>query len=272
MHASKLAELAGWLTQASWENIDQEKLPQLLKEKYWKRCLARTERWNKALKMFADDLERMDEQHNPWPAISIVVEEIILSEMLCRIWSSVVCQPQDSGAAKPDKTERVGAISHSLLIGHIEARNRAFALLLNAPFWARPTAERLSQLSNRVERWTDLLLGYLPHQQVCRTFAFSEKRLADFRHHHHASSREDSESSHSFLVRSLVEEISDCCSRFPANPELNQSIVASILGCFESDPFSNSLPSDTWLLQLDSRHENVTELAAQLAETDSDAF
>ena len=96
--------------------------------------------WHEAYsvkRMFADDLERDDDQHNPWPAISIVAEEIILSEMLTRVWSAVITQKSSN-----DQQSEFASIAHSILIGHVEARNRAFRILLDIPHWAKPTAEK----------------------------------------------------------------------------------------------------------------------------------
>ena len=260
MHASQLAELGGWLTLQS-QSIDHEQLALMLADQYWAESKCRSQRWNNALRMFAKDLETDEPSHNPWPAISIVTEEIIFSELLTRIWSAVLTQNDNQSESAKD----VFAIAHGILIAHVESRNRAFKLLLSTPKWAEPTAEKLNQLRRSVERWTDILLSQLPNRQAARTFAFCEKRFDDFAANDENVSENVKQQARQLLASSLSADLKRLASRFPANPEMNRRIADGILACLPNDPFATTeLPNSAWLLQVQSYQKNTEELLQQL--------
>ncbi len=89
--------------------------------------------------------------------MAIVVQEILLSEMLSRVWSATMVAHDDY-----QRTDELHGVAHSIHIGQIEAKNRALKILLSVELESSEVFERLNQLRRKVERWTDLLLGQLP--------------------------------------------------------------------------------------------------------------
>ena len=258
MHASQLAELGGWLTLQS-QTINHEELALLLSDRYWSVSKCRSQRWNNALRLFAQDLQS-EKPHNPWPAISIVTEEIIFSELLTRIWSAVLTQNSDQSESAKD----VFAIAHGILIAHVESRSRAFKLLLKIPESAEPVAEKLNQLRRSIERWTDLLLSQLPNHEAARTFAFCEKRFNDFASNDKVAD-DVKRQAQKLLASSLSEDLERLASRFPANPEMNRKIADGILACLPKDSFAlTELPKSIWMLQVQSYQKNTEDLVQQL--------
>ncbi len=260
MHASQLAELGGWLTLQS-QSIDHEQLALMLSDRYWSASKCRSQRWDNALRMFAQDLELENSTHNPWPAISIVTEEIIFSELLTRVWSAVLTQNSDQSESSKD----IFAIVHGILIAHVESRSRAFKLLLSVPKWAEPTAEKLNQLRRSIERWTDMLLSQLPNRQAARIFAFCEKRFDDFAASDQPIPNDVKQKAQKMLAASLSTDLQRLASRFPANPELNHKIADGILACLPKHSFAMmELPKSVWMLQIQSYQKNTEDLVQQL--------
>ncbi|MEM9409775.1 MAG: hypothetical protein AAGA30_01600, partial [Planctomycetota bacterium] len=127
MHATQLAEIASWAafhsssllvrsTALTVENCSQ----------YWSQSKCRQNRWMIALKMFEDDIQKNDPSHDPWPAIEIVIQEIFLSEMLTRVWCSMMVA-HDIHYSSNELT----GLAHSIHVGHLESKNRAMRLLLH---------------------------------------------------------------------------------------------------------------------------------------------
>jgi hypothetical protein len=215
--------------------------------------------------MFSDDLNHTEDmQHNPWPAIRIVAEEIIFSELLTRVWSAVIAQ---SESKKPG--DDLSAIAHSVLIGHIESRNRVFQLLLQIPKWAEPTAENINRMRRVTERWTDLLLSQLPDSSVSAAFAFDEKRMREFHRDQKMMNIPERRQANNLLAGSLSADLKRVGSRFPANPDLNRKIAAGIMACYPRDPFAaGSFSQSTWSVQIESLQTNAQMLIDQLLQSD----
>ena len=61
--------------------------------RYWAASKIRLQRWITTLKMFENDVRNPEQNHDPWPALEIVVQEILYSELLTRVWSATVLNP-----------------------------------------------------------------------------------------------------------------------------------------------------------------------------------
>jgi len=269
MHAFQLAELAGWLSLQAPSLTSHEGLATLLADRYWVVSKCRSQRWQTAIRMFADDIEASNQklnepkpnEHNPWPALNIVAEEIMFSEMLTRVWSAVIAQHD-----KREGSDDLSVYAHGVLISQIEARNRVFQLILSAPKWAEEITEQMNQIRRSVERWTDLLLSQLESVEAAKPFAFDEKRLLDFYCDRKTVDDQVRRRANQLLVASLTTDLKSLAGRFPANPDLNRKIASGILACFPNDPLaSGCLPNSVWMMQLDSFHSNANELIEELA-------
>ena len=86
MHASQLAEIGSWVAIHSSNLIyGQQDQPMLVASNYWTSSKIRLQRWVTALKMFEQDIQHPQHGHDPWPALEIVVHEILVSELLTRV-------------------------------------------------------------------------------------------------------------------------------------------------------------------------------------------
>ena len=278
MHAFHLAELAGWLAIHEPSMNAHGELPALLADQYWVNSKCRAQRWQTSLRLFQSDIESCNLElndnlapaHDPWPALSIVAEEIILSEMLTRVWSAVLAQHElrqegeASEAGDPAPATARGdlsAIAHGVLIGQIEARNRVCRMLLEAPRWAGQVAERVNALRKTSERWTDLLLSQLGSIEAAKPFAFDEKRVVDFYCERSAVSRDVQNKASQLLLSSLSHDLKAVASRYPANPDTNRKIAYGVLACFANDSLAMcNLPASLWNTRMEAWQANHAQL------------
>lgn len=183
MHAHQLVELAAIAAvQAGTIITAGRRLPFAALADYWSASKCRLDRWSWALKQltasgfaelvapgpFGTRRQWFDEprgranskgRHQAPPDETIpnaktIIEEILLSEVLTRVWSAVL-----SGHDSHWGTADAEPIGRSVLVGHLEARHRALTLLVQGPGINSHEAVELNRLRRRAERWTDLLLG-----------------------------------------------------------------------------------------------------------------
>ena len=127
MHPSQLAELGSWVATHSGNLVyGEQDQPILVATSYWTASKLRIQRWVTALKMFEKDFEDANKGHDPWPALEIVIQEILVSELLTRVFSAAVLTHD----WYHEKDEMHG-LAHSIHVSHIEAKNRAIRIMLN---------------------------------------------------------------------------------------------------------------------------------------------
>jgi hypothetical protein len=223
MHARELIELAGLVAAHGPLLIeDRDPLADEHVERYWVTSQTRLDRWAHSLKEFAaggipdrPDPPAKDESPSPpgeppsasrLPPSSLpstarvsarlrgVLEEILVSEVLTRVWTAVLCAHDACRGA-----EEAGPAARSVLLGHIEARHRALSLVVQAERRSGENGEsrvererrgvedpplsplrlprshvplgvavRANSLRRRAERWTDVLLGHLAADEAAR--------------------------------------------------------------------------------------------------------
>jgi hypothetical protein len=261
MHASLLAELGSWVAVYSSNLVfGQSEQPTLIGTHYWVASQKRAERWVAALKMFEKDFKNPNVRHDPWPALEIVVQEVLLSELLTRVWSAVVTTHDEH-----HNSDELFGLAHSVHIRHQEAKNRALRILLSGQATNEAAFDRLNALRRRIERWTDLFLSQLPNAQHASAFAFDPARMRDFGRENREQTVEQFQMKQRVLAASFSTDlIRDVCAH-PANPELNREIVSGILACFPADRFDScGMPKSLRTVWLEKSGTETAMLVDQL--------
>lgn len=277
MHSSQLAELGSWVATHSNNFIfgDQEQ-PQLVATSYWAASKIRLQRWVTALKMFEQDFKRLAEnnesesqsnKHNPWPAFQIVVQEIMMSEMLTRIWSAAVLTHDWH-----HQSDEMHGLAHSIHIAHVEARNRAVRIMLHAQAIDESAFDQMNVLRRKIERWTDLFLGQLPNSEQAAVFAFDRNRVVDFNREQRESVGPEYNTRLRVLSASFASDMRRIQIPYAANPDLNRDVAAGILSCFPADRFDGQgMPKSTRMIRLEKSHDDTQQLVDQLHEFEKQA-
>ena len=250
MHARELLELTAVLASHSPLLVEYAgALPEESLRNYWSASRCRLDRWGQRLKQLSEQasdtgasaLERL------WPYMGSVLEEIITGEALSRVFAAVLYAHD-----RRHKSDTAEPIARNVLNGHLEARWRVLRLLAAEGGVSVVEALRLDYLRRRVERWTDLLLGYLNGLCNIENFAHNPERVADFAQDFHSPLT----ASRGRQTWSLVQASFRTAFRhglFPISPnaDLNQQIAAGVLSCFPAEVFHDTgLPRSLWSLRI----------------------
>lgn len=232
----------------------------LVATNYWTTSKVRIQRWILALKTFERDLQSSN-GHDCWPALQIVVQEIIVSELLTRVWSATVLA-HDSY----HKSDELFGLAHSVHLSHLEAKNRAIRLLLSGRAANESAFERINVLRRRMERWTDLFLGQLPHSELASGFAYDRNRVRDFYSEQRSSLGPEYQTRQKVLIASFAADLQRDLVPYAANPDLNREIANGILACYPCDRFdSNGCPKSARLMWMEKAHNDVQCLIDEFA-------
>jgi hypothetical protein len=93
MHARELVQLAQIVSAQGPLLIRADRqLSASAIQQYWAASKCRFDRWYCALKTFGDDAQRLppDARHAVWLRLRGVLEEILLAEVLTRVWTAIV--------------------------------------------------------------------------------------------------------------------------------------------------------------------------------------
>jgi len=263
MHSSQLAELGSWVAVNSGNLVyGEQEQPMLVSTSYWTASKIRLQRWVTSLKMFENDIRQPTKTHDPWPALEIVVQEILLSEMLTRIWSATVLTHDWY-----HQQDEMHGLAHSVHVSHIEAKNRAIRILLKGQAQNEEAFDRVNGLRRRIERWTDMFLGQLPQGDKASVFGFDRNRVIDFNREQRLSTGPEYLTRQKVLTTSFSADLNRNQIPYAANPDLNREIAAGVLACFPPDRFdSNGLPKSARMIWLEKSQLDTQMLIDHLAE------
>jgi hypothetical protein len=247
--------------------IRHGRISQSALEQYWSHSKFRLDRWSQSLKEYGQL-----QQSNPpyvsqeaalilaWRGIRPVIEEILVSEILTRVWSSVAsAYDHHHGSAE------VTAVVRSVYLGHQEARNRALNLMVYGRGFNTQEAVELNRLRRRCERWCDMLLGYVAQTGMVEEYAFEPNRTADF-----ARDLRD-EYSHSLnsfgwqIVLSSLRAAFQMDRTESPNLQHNSKISSAILGCYRGDAFDSlGVLKSLWIERIQHLADDTEGMLDQL--------
>jgi len=264
MQARQLAELASWVAIQSGSVIyGSGQQPMMVATPYWTASKIRIQRWISALKMFEMDLTAYQANgtgHLNWSAMEIVYQEIILSDVLTRVWSATV-----TAHDRHHQTDELEGLANAIFISHLETKNRAFRLLLTSRGINEDFYDRFNTLRRRMERWCDLFLGQIPMGEQAAIYSFESSRVRDFYAERCQSMGAELATRQRTLAASFSADLNRNLIDYSANPDLNQQIASGILACFPSDRFdSNGLPKSARMLWAEKSHSDTQLLLDHL--------
>ncbi len=250
MHARELTDLAAVLSthgpvlahhagRLSHDGLDQ----------YWTASKSRLERWSHSLKSLLAAAIAEDRQwcRTHWPTLRAVLEEILTSELLTRVWTALVCAHD-----RHHGHEEGEPVVRSVMIGHLEARHRVLTMLVNGRGIEPPEVMRLEHLRRRTERWADMLVGYLGDLYDISDLAIDPERARDFTQDLRAQAKAGGTAHTWSLVQAGVRSaFQQGLSDSSPNADLNARIAGSILSCFPEDVFNSlGLFRSLWSMRL----------------------
>lgn len=157
-----------------------------------------------------------------------VLDEIWVSEMLTRTWGAVLACAARKILARDYETR-----ARHILIGHLGVRRQALELMTRNTAYVAGGLARFSDLSLRVERWTDLLLSHLVEAHGVDDFAFDPRRSREFQCRVLLQSAEAPlVSNWTILLSALRTAFSRIHAPVGAESSAQREVVTSVLACF----------------------------------------
>lgn len=256
MNARRLAKIAATLASHGDRIVDSPLVRERFDaETYWQACEQRLRRWNQALSLFKADLEEAD-GHRPWPALAIIVEEILYSEMLTRVWTAALSISQRS-AIDHDKD----AIIRAVWIGQLATRNQALQLIYRGLDDNCPDAKQLDALRRKLERWCDILLSRFAQYGDLKQFAFDIDRVEEWSRDNTEASHEQQQHAWELLKESLFRTLDDSPSHPAANPDLNRQVALTISSSLPQEDESQLEETESpWLSRLNNKASEMQQL------------
>lgn len=234
MNAVHSAELAAQLALYGSQLIRQ---PSLLNDfalaEYWEASRDRQSSWWRAVNEWRRGLETYQDAIDQWPAIKPVIDEMLVSELLTRVWTALA-DLHDHVRREPT----FQPIARNILVAHVDVRNRIWSLLLEELELPTDLLKEVALQRRRVERWTDLLLAHLPNPDVVATWAVDAERMSDFRDDLVDEQRAlPGTAAAELLIGSIQSALQNMPSAEAdsraANPELNGRIVTALMSALE---------------------------------------
>lgn len=261
MHSRELAKLGAlvalhgptFLRQPDW-------IAETHSERYWCYSRARLDRWGHALRAYRSDAPA--DQQTGWSQIRDVIVEVLLSDILTRVWTAVALSFDRQHA-----THRLDPFVSGIYDSHQEMRNRALYVMVQGHDFDLREAITINHMRRRTERWTDMLLSYVSPAADVREFAFEASRVEEYSVDQEGHAQLASELASQLLLASLTMALHQGLDTEPATPALNQQICASVLGCFHSERFdATGMLQSVWIDRLyqtsADAHGMITELIA----------
>jgi hypothetical protein len=218
-------------------------------QQYWVASKCRLDRWTRTLRDVTADARQLNTQalHVQWPYVRSVLEEVLTGEVLTRVWAAVLCAHD-----RQHGRQEAEPIARSVMIGHLEVRHRVLMLLVRGPGIDADAAMKLNLLRRRIERWTDLLVGYLLGIGDVGEFAIDSQRAKDFSQDlHYQCNTPGGRHAWPLVLSSLRAAFRQGLAAVSPNADLNLRIASAILGCFPAELFdSTGMFRSLWMVRL----------------------
>lgn len=229
MHRQDIIELVIFLVEngpALWQRSDFEP-PGSALEGYWLAAKFQMDHWARNLKAIGEWKEHPKE----WPfrhQRAGLAEDILTGELLTRIWLAVLTiYERRSGK------EGASALAHSVYLSHLELRGRVLAALNRPNYLPRLDVQKLVQLCERTDRWSDLLLGKLAEWGDVRSLAVDAERMQEFANDYvQIDSPKRREQTWKLMKASLVSAYQVPLFRYHPAGEWTPTLASHILACF----------------------------------------
>jgi hypothetical protein len=209
------------------------RLPESVLQRFWVASRSRFDDWGTKLRQCTDQLDQTDYSVDSlWRGWTPLLEEILISEIVTRIWSYLLEALDDRWAF-----HEYAPVGQSAYRAHIDARRRVLNLMLRGRPRALPAVWRLNCQRVGAERWTDLLLGQVDQRDWLAGYAFDAERVRRF-----AGINSHQAGAGAILQAASRTAFTDCADVPPEHVELHLRMHSAMLGCLGRELFQGDGP------------------------------
>ncbi|TWU42986.1 hypothetical protein Q31b_20200 [Novipirellula aureliae] len=241
-HVPAVTHFAGQLSGASKTDAEEQAVASSVTP-YWVSTRSRLELWHQVIARYRR-AESQGDRHTMgqwWNRHVSVLEEILVSELLCRIVAAVGHHIDASRGQ-----QNLSPITESVFDCHMEVRSRVHHLMLFGRGSSVRDAVRLNRLRQGVEHWTDAILGRMMPQ--CRSavrYAIDADRAIAF-----AEESDDfgwsvlqttaaQKTTYWLFNLAMHDMLTRRTSPTPALPRANRRVADSVMGMFPVELFDS---------------------------------
>ncbi|HTQ38370.1 MAG TPA: hypothetical protein VMJ32_05050 [Pirellulales bacterium] len=267
MHARELIDLAVFVAAQGPVLLGSvRQVPTTALSQYWTVSKCRLDRWNRTLREGQVPAAARHDELATGRGLQAVCEEILISEMLTRVWSSIL-----TALDYVSQNNEAQPVAASVLAGHLEASNRVLSLISYNPQAALNNEGELNRLRRLTERWTDLLLGSLGSLIHAPQFAHDAVRAEEFSRDFDRSRQPHVRlQAWNLISASLRSTFESHLHGVTPNADLNSSIAGAVLVCFPAHLFdSTGVYHSLWNLRLSAMTSDTQNMVDQLLAADS---
>jgi hypothetical protein len=193
---------------------------------YWLASRRRIDSWNRHLRQ----LSAATAHAVKIPSPANMLEEIIVSEPLTRVWTAIVVASHQNS-----QRNKAQAVVENIMNAHLTIRHHAMSLLARHSINPE-TTPLLAQLESRTARWTDLLIAYLEQNHRVSHLAPHPERSLDFAEDLHSQARRPGSHTASAITLAAMRQ-AICCKISPKShhANLNFQIGAAIVDSCDAE-------------------------------------
>lgn len=269
MHCVLIADLAALVSQHGPAILYRRSaIPPEAMTQYWSASRNRFELWHQTIARYRKVEQTGDftALRRWWQDHTIVIEEILVTEMLTRVIAAMA-----AGIDEAQQADEIAPVTHAVFVTHLEARNRIQRLMLFGRGNSVRETVRLNRLRQGVERWTDAMIGRLSSSSPNTIrYSFDPKRAADYAEESRGCvSRVMRETSSLLMNAAMHDTLRQRTSDTSALPEANRAVAKSVMLMLRPDLFDSvgSLKS-LWLHRLEFGAERTDRVLEELTATD----
>jgi hypothetical protein len=269
MHTRDLAELAARVAVMGPALIRRsEPVSEAANQAYWAASRCRLDRWSRLLRRLADAQATLPRPAPlAWVRIRPVLEEILVGELLARIWGAY-CRAADQIRGRAD----LEPVAQNILVGHQEARRRLLQLLAAGDFFDVSEATALNHLRQRVERWCDMLLAHLAIDVEIADFAFEPERAEQFAADLDVETvATDRKFTGQLVVAALRGAFETCLAEANPNRDLNARLGNAVLDSLITQPGEHATHTPSiWVERLANLADDAQGMVDELLRIDDE--
>ena len=257
MHCVFSADLAGLISHHG-PAITQRgtTIPTNVLTEYWATSRSRFELWHQLLSRYNqyEQAGNTDRLKRWWKEHSIVLEEVLVTEMLTRVVAALACGLEAEAEAK-----EISPVTQAVQTSHLEVRNRVQQVMLFGRGNSVHDVVRLNRLRQGVERWTDAMVGRMASNcPLMLQFAIDPSRASDYAEETRAYGQGNARNTAAYLMNAAMHDlIRRRTSPIAALPKANRMVAQSVMQMFRPELFDDvGIMKSVWLHRYEKGSES----------------
>ncbi|MEE2936815.1 MAG: hypothetical protein VYA84_12575 [Planctomycetota bacterium] len=256
MHSVYSADLAGLISHHGPAIIQRgTTIPTNVLTEYWATSRSRFELWHQLLSRYNqyEQAGHTDRLRRWWREHSVMLEEVLVTEMLTRVVAALAC-----GLEAESEMKEISPVTNAVQTSHLEVRNRVQQVMLFGRGNSVHDVVRLNRLRQGVERWTDAVVGRMASDcTLMIQFAIDQSRASDYAEETRAYGQGSARNTSAYLMNAAMHDLlRRRTSPLAAFPRANRMIAKSVMQMFRPELFDGAgTMKSVWL----HRYENGGE-------------